>query len=326
MKDKLQIAAILREASSVALLSHASPDGDCVGSMLSIGLALEKLGKKVTFYNPDPIPRNLTFLPGVERVRALDQDMYEADALLFLDCAEIERMNLAVSDLKADTCVINVDHHISNTGFGRWNWIEAQASATGELMYALIRELEAPLDEAIATNLYAAIATDTGSFRFSNITARTHQIVAELIPYIQVYEINERLFEQKPLAYTRLLQKALNSLEIVATDQEQIAFMTLSWQDFLDCGAEESLSEGLVNYARNIEGIEACALLRETKNGEIKVGLRSNHWLDVNEVAAILHGGGHKRAAGCKLKLPLREARSCVESALRKVLWRGRIH
>ncbi len=319
----LEMMTKLRKAPRVALFSHVSPDGDCMGSMLALGLALEKLDKQPYFFNSDPVPANLTFLPGADRVTSV-LPVNWPEVLMFVDCTDIQRANLTTQDLPDKSIILNLDHHISNSSFGHINFIDPHASASGELAFYLIKELGAQLDKDIATNLYSAIVTDTGSFQYSNTTAETHRIVAELIDQkLDLEAIHSHLFDQKPLAHIKLLQRALTSLQLFSNGQ--IALMTLSKQDFLECGAEDNLSEGLVNHARSIEGVEVAILIRERDSMGVKVGLRSNLWLNVNEVAAKFQGGGHMRAAGCSLKLSLIDAQVVVLKAVQEALL-GRSH
>lgn len=324
MKDKQQIVEILRQASTVAIFIHAAPDGDGVGSMLALGLALERLGKKVMLYCPDPAPKNLQFLPGVERLEKPNPSALETEICLFLDCSDLQRVKIESEEIPAKIQILNIDHHISNKGFGTWNWVDAEAAATGEMVYDLITALGVTIEKDIATNIYTAIVTDTGSFQYSNTTVKTHRLAADLMGVIDLFSIHHPIFDQKPLAQIKLLQKALGTLEL--TDQGQLAFIMLRWADFVECGADESLSEGLSNFACSIEGVEAAVVLRETESGLIKAGLRSNEWLDVNQVAAQFNGGGHRKAAGCTFAIPLNEARMAIESSLREALAIGRNH
>ncbi|WP_206809796.1 DHH family phosphoesterase [Paradesulfitobacterium ferrireducens] len=318
-----EMAAALKNSTRVALFSHVSPDGDCIGSMLALGIALRTLGKEVYYYNPDPVPHNLAFLPETERISAKLPNPWP-EVLLFVDCADLGRVKLKQEDLPASATVLNLDHHISNESFGKINVIDPQASASGEIAFALISELGVELDQAMATNLYTAIVTDTGSFQYSNTTAQTHRLIANLIEKgIDFGNVHHHVFDQKPLAQVKLLQRALASLEIL--DEGQLAVMTLTLADFKESGAEESLTEGLVNHGRTIAGVEVAALLREIAPAEIRVGLRSNLWLNVNEMASKFGGGGHKRAAGCTLHQPLAEAKKNLIEAIREGLGRGRV-
>ncbi|MHB8127242.1 MAG: DHH family phosphoesterase [Desulfitobacteriaceae bacterium] len=308
----------LRKAPQVALFSHVSPDGDCMGSMLALGLALEKLNKQIYFFNPDPVPANLAYLPGANRVNSV-LTVNWPEVLMFVDCTEIERASLSPRDLPSNSIILNLDHHISNSFFGDINVVDPQASASGEMAFSLIKELGVEFDKEIAANLYTAIVTDTGSFQYSNTTAETHRIVAELIDHkIDLETIHSHLFDQKPLAHIKLLQRALASLQLFYDGQ--VALMTLSNQDFLECRAEDNLTEGLINHARSMEGVEVAILIRERDSLGVKVVLRSNSWLNVNEVAAKFQGGGHKRAAGCSLTISLTEAQVVVLKAVQEAI------
>lgn len=325
MNDKTlveEFLEVLRKAPKVALFSHVSPDGDCLGSMLAIGLALEKMGKEVSFYNPNQVPNNLIFLPSSCRIIQKLPDP-QPEVLLFVDCTDLGRVNLLMSDISKASTVLNLDHHISNQYFGHLNWVDAGASAVGEIALTLINLLGVEIDIDIATNLYTAIVTDSGCFQYSNTTADTHRLTAALLDKgIDLAQIHHHIFDQKPLSQIRLLQYALNGLEIYA--EGQLAVMTLSLEDFQRSNAEQELSEGLVNHARSIAGVETAVLLKEVGPSEVKVGLRSNLWLDVNKVAAQFGGGGHNRAAGCTLRIPIFEAKQKIISAIEEALRIGR--
>lgn len=315
---------VLRKAPKVALFSHVSPDGDCIGSMLALGLALEKMGKEVSFYNPDPLPGYLAFLPGSSRIRQ-ELPNPQPKILLFVDCTDLSRVNLSRSKISEDGTVLNIDHHISNLYFGDFNWVDAQASAVGEVVLTLIRQLGVELDEDIATNLYTAIVTDSGCFQYSNTTAQTHRSTADLLDIgVDLSYIHHQIFDQKPLAQIKLLQCALNGLEIHADGQ--LAIMILRAEDFQKSSAEQEMSEGLVNHARSVAGVEVAVLLKEVGPNEIKGGLRSNLWLNVNEIAALFGGGGHQRAAGCTLRMSMAEAQKSLITVIEEALKIGRDH
>ena len=319
-----EMIEVLRKAPKVALFSHVSPDGDCVGSMLAIGLALEKMGKEVSFYNPNPVPSYLLFLPGSSRIRQ-ELPSPQPKILLFVDCTDLGRVNMSRSEISGDSTVLNLDHHISNLFFGDFNWVDAQASAVGEVALTLISQLGVKIDVDMATNLYTAIVTDSGCFEYSNTTAQTHRLTADLLDKgADLSRIHHNIFDQKPLAQIKLLARALNGLEIHADGQ--LAIMILSAEDFRKSGAEQELSEGLVNHARSIAGVEVAVLLKEVGPQEIKAGLRSNLWLNVNEIAAQFGGGGHQKAAGCTLRIPMAEAKQSITTAIEEALRIGRDH
>lgn len=319
-----EMIEVIRKAPKVALFSHVSPDGDCIGSMLAIGLALEKMGKEVSLYNPNPVPSYLAFLPGSSRI-SQELPNPQPEVLMFVDCTDLGRVNMSRSDISDESTVLNLDHHISNLFFGDVNWVDVQASAVGEVALTLINRLGVEIDVDIATNLYTAILTDSGCFEYSNTTAQTHRSAADLLDKgVDLSRIHHNIFDQKPLAQIKLLQCALNGLEIHADGQ--LAIMTLSSEDFRKCGADQEMSEGLVNHARSIAGVEVAVLLKELGPHEIKGGLRSNLWLNVNEIAALFGGGGHQRAAGCTLRIPMAEAKQNITKATEEALKIGRDH
>ena len=319
---RAQLAEELRKAPRVALFSHVSPDGDCLGSMLGLGLALEALGKEVYMFNPDPFPRNLLFLPGAGKVKSeLPNPLPQC--LIFVDCSDLQRVKLDAKDFPAESLGLNLDHHISNQNFGHINWVDSKASASGEMVYDLVKELQVELTPEIATNIYTAILTDTGSFKYSNTTSRTHRIVSELLETgINLADIHYYVYDQVPLAKLELLRRGLNQLKIYADGL--LAVMTLRSNDFAESQAEESLSEGLIDHGRTIEGVEVAVLLKEVKADVIRVSLRSNRWFDVAKFAHSFGGGGHKRAAGCTLEVPLEEAEKIVIKAIEEELKLGR--
>jgi phosphoesterase RecJ-like protein len=324
--EKKQLFSIIKKVPEAALFSHDFPDGDCLGSMLALGLALEGMGKKVCYYNAGPFPKNLKFLPGFEKISSTIKEKLP-ETLIYIDCADQGRTAgiIGLEDLVVDKQVINIDHHVSNDYFGSLNWVDSEAAATGEMIFALLKELGVRISEEIATNLYSAIITDTGRFSYSNTNPGSFKIAAELVETgIDLVKINNILFEQKTLPQIRLLHKALSNLRL--NQEGSIALITLSQKDFSEIGADENASEGLVNYARNIENVEAAVLFKELEGNQIKVSFRSNSWLDVNKIAVEFGGGGHIRASGCTINAPLAEAVEIVVSTLEEALKLGRNH
>ncbi|MFA6808679.1 MAG: DHHA1 domain-containing protein, partial [Eubacteriales bacterium] len=187
------------------------------------------------------------------------------------------------------------------------------------MIYTLLKKMHNTFSVDVATNLYAAIVTDTGRFSYSSTTERTHMIAAELLKSgIKLAYIHNKLYEEKPLAYINLLYRALGNLELY--NDGKIAVISVSKEDFTKSGAESNLSEGLINHARCIENVETAASLKEVKPLEVKVSLRSNLWLDVNKVANKFGGGGHVRASGCILHMTLSEAKEKIVAALEEAL------
>lgn len=317
-----QIADKLTEATEIVLLSHMSPDGDTIGSMLALGLALENMGKRVYYYNPDFVPANLKFLPGSDKIQDRLPDL-PPSIMVYIDCAEGSRAIVPPAEYMYEVSIINIDHHISNTYYGNLNYVEPSTAATGEIIYKLLKKISATITKDIAINLYAGIVTDTGRFSYSNTTPKSLKIASELFKTgLDLVMLNDILFEQKSLQQIKLFQRALNSLEF--SNDGKLAVLTLTKDDFEETGAEPSLSDGFVNYARNIDNVEVSVLFKEYNRSGIKVSFRSNEWLDVNKIARRLGGGGHIRASGCTLNFSLIEVKKQVTAVLEEELKLGR--
>lgn len=320
MNGLQHVLTALKHAKHAAILSHVSPDGDCIGSMAALGRALEHTGCEVVLVNNDPIPAYLTFLLRTNQV-VLPQQVTEWPPLIIcVDCSDQFRLGERVFDsIPADRMVVNIDHHISNTNFGSVNYVDPSAAATGELVAQVIKQLNIEFDTTIATALYAAVVTDTGSFQYSNTTSATHLLIAELIEAgVDVVEASRRLYNTKTLAEVKLLGKALDNLEVSADGR--MAWITVPQQVFRSLGATEAYTDGIINYTRALENVEVGLLFREQENGKIKVGFRSKRVVDVNRLAAEFGGGGHPRAAGCVIKANLSDAVAAVLSKTKEYL------
>ncbi len=317
MMKQFTMIDIFKCKRSFLLVGHAMPDGDALGSVLALGLALRKMGKQVQMVMPDLPGESYSFLPGFSAIADMNGVRKEdVEVVVSLDCASMERTKDAMCLLEQSPCVINIDHHVSNTNYGDYNLVKAKAAATGEIVYEVIRDLGVSLDASIAICLFVAIATDTGSFKYANTTSQTHQVIAELMTYdINHAGVMRELFDIKPLAHMHLLGKALNNLKM--DSKWQMAWSVLTQEDFDAVEASDQDTEGIIDHVKSVEGIEAAVLFREIENGKIKVGFRSHEWVDVNEIAQQFGGGGHARAAGCMIKGPMSEV---VEKILKAVM------
>ena len=317
-----EVAAVLRGADDAFICGHVMPDGDALGSALALGMALEGLGKRVTVATPDPVPELYSFLPGVDRLVTGGAGLEGHSIFVMVDCSVPARLGVYQEALSNGPVVqvVNIDHHQPDDAPGAGlSYIDARAAATGEIVFDLIDLLGAPLTGDIATCLYTAIVTDTGSFQYAATTADTHRRAARLIEGgVSVAAVNSFLYEQKPLASLLLLQRCLGSLTFTAGGR--IAYLTVTLADLAAVGARDEHTEGLVNYARFVRGVEVAILFRETEPGRWKVGLRSKERVDVQAVAATLGGGGHMRAAGCLLDGTLAEVRRRVLAAVERVV------
>lgn len=318
MKEIFQkIANTLRDERDIALVSHIQPDGDAIGSILALGLALLKSGHMVQILNPDGVPQVFTFLPGCDLIRR--RFLYLPDTVVLMDCTDLDRIGALGKEVGKAPNLINIDHHISNTFFGGLNLVDTDAAATGEITYNLIKALGIKLDSEIASSLYTAVVTDTGSFKFENTTSETHMIAAELLSYgTDLSTIRTHLWESIPIESIRLITEILKTLELDASCR--IAWVTVPYAMFQKFRATTDHLEGIVNYPKSVRGVEVGIIFKEFEPNKIKVGLRSKAVVDVNKVAAALGGGGHQRAAGCFVEAPLEEAKRLVIQEVKKYL------
>ena len=307
-----QIIQHIKDAQRILVASHAEPDGDSIGSLVALGLALAKLDKKITMYNSSSIPAVYRFLEGADRIVKQIKDTDTYDLAIILDCGDIVRIGEPNAELAGIPVLINIDHHVSNTGFGHFQLIDTTACATAEILYRLINALEIPLDKAIATAIYIAILTDTGSFRFSNTNGAAFAISKAMIDAgVEPHNVAQRVFGTYSLGRIKLLNMALNSIEI--SDNGKLSMMTVTRTMMNTTGTHPEDLDGLINYARRIEDVKVAALIHEIKNGGGKfsnmnryhVSLRSDSTVDVAEIAGKFGGGGHSSAAGFQIESTL---------------------
>lgn len=314
-----QIVRAVQAAQRLLLVLHVRPDGDSVGCSLAVARCLRTLGKQAVVVCPDPIPANLRFLdPDAECVPP-DQVSGGFDLALFLDCAGLDRIGAARALLPGIPAVVNIDHHPSNDRYGDLNFIDARAGACGQLALALIDNLGGTLDPRMATALYAALATDTGSFRYENTTVATLEMAARLREAgADAVLIGREVWESRSLASLRLVARALENLGVDAGGE--LAWVSLSGDDLRETACESADTEGLVDYPRSLRGVEVAALFVADRPGEVRVSLRSHRRVDVSALAAQFGGGGHARAAGCTVRGELPEVRTRLLAAARLIL------
>lgn len=312
-----EIADILKNEKNIALVSHIQPDGDAIGSILGLGLTLIKAGCQVQMVNPDGVPQTFAFLPGADLVRK--DFLHVPETVVLMDSTGLDRIGDLGSKAAKATRLINIDHHISNKFFGTSNLVDTNAAATGEITYKLIKAMGIEIDAEIASSLYTAIVTDTGSFQFESTTSGTHLIAADLLDYgTDLRSIRRHLWESTPLESLRLITETLKTLELDPSGM--IAWVSMPYEMFHHFGATTEHLEGIVNYAKSVRGVEIGIVFKEFEPGKIRVGLRSKTMVDVNKVAQALGGGGHKRAAGCTIEGSLEEAKEIVIREAKKHL------
>ena len=313
-----QIAEALRSHQRFVVMSHLRPDGDAIGCTVALALCLREMGKEVAVWNHDGPLEKLRFLPGSELIQTPPAEPLDFDVALALDTSTQPRLGDCPAAVRSARLWINIDHHISNTGYGDMVYIDPHAPATGQILFELIRAEGLPLTAAIAENLWAAIATDTGSFQYSNTTARTFEICAELIAAgVNVGKMSELLFQTHPRRRLELLRALLNTMRF--TCEGRVASFALTLATIAAVGAGPEDTEGLIDTLRGTEGVLVAAFFEEIElpEGRIRVSLRSKDpRYDVCRICAQFGGGGHTLAAGARIKGDLAAVEAKVLKAI----------
>jgi phosphoesterase RecJ-like protein len=317
-----QLIETLSEPSgSVLCLGHVHPDGDVLGTLFGLGLALGAGGASVTFAGPHRVPETLAFLPGVDRWQVWKAAPGTFDIIVMTDCPNPVRSEGLLEGARGpQTRVLNIDHHPDNRRYGTVDWIDPSAAATGEMVFDLVRALGLRVTPAVALNLFTAIHTDTGSFRYSNTTPRTFRIAAELAAAgADPALVSDRLYQQRAGDSLVQLGEVLRRVEI--SDDGQVAWLCvprdLVSREFLE-------AEDLVGYPRSVRGVKVAVLFSEEAPGKIKASLRGKGDVPVNAIAHRFGGGGHENAAGCTLSGTLAEASAALLKVVRESLGAAR--
>ncbi|MDA2934771.1 bifunctional oligoribonuclease/PAP phosphatase NrnA [Acidobacteria bacterium AH-259-D05] len=315
-KPMEEIVRFIREHERFVVTSHARPDGDSIGSALALALVLEKVGKSADVIGADPHPRSFLFLPEIDKIHITDRVQGQYEGLFILECNDLKRPALQGLD---QYFVINIDHHPNTEPFGDLNWVDSSAAAVGEMVYHLLQVLEVQLTPEIATNLYVAIFTDTGSFQYSNTSAKIFSIVADLVHHgVSPSAVAQSIHMSQPHERIKLLGMLLNTLKIHPS--KKIASITLTREILKETGAAADDTEGMVNYPLSIKGVELAAFFRQEGEHSFRVSLRSKSRHDVSAVAQHFGGGGHRNAAGLSVEGSLEEALGKVTGELEKLL------
>ena len=294
--DLNTVADILRKGESFFLGSHMDPDGDAIGSVLALGEALMLTGKQVVLFNEGPIVDALAYLPGIEKVVDTLNPKIRFDAVFILDCATLERIGTISSGLGGNGPLINIDHHENNTQFGDLNIVDGDSSSAGEIIYRLIRAADLPMNERIAENIFVAIQTDTGSFKYDNTTKAAFAIAGEMFDWgIDPWRLSRRVMDGYTIGKLQLLAAALKTIEVY--HEGRVGLITITREMRSEAGADYFDADRFVDFPRYITGVEVAALIRELDKSLYRFGLRSNDSVNVADLASHFGGGGHPRAA-----------------------------
>jgi len=311
----------IKRGQKFIIASHSRPDGDAIGSAMSMALALRELGKAATVVTDGIPPLFLQPFPGVDTIQITPEVTDTFDAALIMECSEVARTGVAGLDRSP---LINIDHHPGNTGYGAVNWVDESASACGEMAFTLIEALGITLTKDIATHVYLAILTDTGSFHFSHLTPRTYEIARRCVEAgADPQWIARTHYDSNSLARVRIFGAVLNSMVIV--DSGRVALLSITRQTMADLQGTSDDLEGLINFPLTVKDIEAVAFFKEVGDQDWRVSLRSKGNVDTGVIARAHGGGGHTNAAGCAAKGPLEEVNKqfgelLAEAIAKKVL------
>ncbi|MED4958486.1 bifunctional oligoribonuclease/PAP phosphatase NrnA [Paenibacillus sp. FSL R5-0527] len=302
-RELRQSQAFLTEHDDFLVVAHVQPDGDAVSSTLAVGWLLSCLGKKYVMVNEGPIPKRMGYLWQADQIRDLSAEPLNRkfDNVICVDCADFKRVGTTKELFAEGAKLLNIDHHPTNDGYGTVNLIVPYAAATAEILFDLIQFMGLELNEAIATALYTGLLTDTGGFRYSNTSPKVMATASKLLEYgVDGPGLSELLLEQMTLPQLRLLTRALNGLQL--TEDGKISWVVVTDEDLKSAGAVHEDMEGIVNYPRNIQGVEVGLLFKVIDEQAVKVSMRSAGKVDVAKVAQSFGGGGHVRAAGARVE------------------------
>jgi bifunctional oligoribonuclease and PAP phosphatase NrnA len=289
------IAHAIRSRQRFVLSSHARPDGDSIGSQLAMVYALRALGKSAIAVNADAAPPPLMQFPGVPDIQIAPAVEGEFDAAIIMECSDLARTGVSGLDR---SFVINIDHHPGNTGFGQLMWFDSSAAACGEMVFDLVKTLGVPLSREIATHIYLAILTDTGSFHYSSISPRTFEICRETLEAgVDPVLVARNVYDSNSMGRLKLFGAVLSAMQIDATGR--IAIVYLDHDMAREAGGTYEDTEGLINLPLTVKEIEAVVFFKQIEGEQYRVSMRSKGDIDVGGVAKTFGGGGHKNAAGC---------------------------
>jgi phosphoesterase RecJ-like protein len=320
-----KIVSLIEGCRKVLISSHQDPDGDSVGSQLALAELLESRGKTCRIVNQGPLSSRYTFLDPQKKILDLDHlepgedDLAGFDPVFVLDCTSLSRLGQVEKVLPPQAALINIDHHPDNGRFGSVNYLDVDASATGEMVFSILEACNYSVSPAAATQLYAAILSDTGRFKFPNTSSRCLKVCAELVASgADPKQVTNQIYFNHSPAFLKLLGSILSSPEI--TDRGRICAMTLRRALLADLKIDPREVEGVVDYSLFVKGVEIGLLFTEKGEGRTKVNLRSQNEYDVAKIARLFGGGGHRNAAGCTLDHDLELTKRIILDRVRKTL------
>ena len=319
-----QIAKFILESKKIGITYHVSPDGDAVGSVLALFNALKSLNKDCYIISKDTLSENLKFLKGSDEITGeITEPVDETDIVVVLDCGNLERVSANLKEFTGT--IVNIDHHLSNDKYGDVNYIDSNAAATADIVFELFNfmgisfEKEISVLKDIGTCMYTSIVTDTGAYRHSNVTERTHKISATLKKIgVDNTFIYQSLFDNKDFSRIKLIGKALSNMQLILNGK--VALLEIDKIFTADLGIDIGDTSDIISYGLQIKGVEVTLLLKEVEDG-VKASLRAKSYVDVRKIAEVFGGGGHIRASGIKIKnMSMEEAKYEILNEIQKEL------
>jgi phosphoesterase RecJ-like protein len=299
--DLQRVVEAVRARKRFVVSSHARPDGDSIGSQLAFAYAAQHLGKDVVIVNRDLASSPLMAFPGVSSIRIADAVSGDFDAAVIMECGDLGRPGVAGLDRYF---VINIDHHQGNTGYGAINWFDPAAAACGEMVFDLVTALGVPLTREIATHVYLAILTDTGSFHYSSISPRTFDICRQTLEAgVDPVEVARNVYDSNNMGRLKLFGSVLSSMQIDPSGR--VAIVYLDHEMARSAGGTYEDTEGLINLPLTVKEIQSVVFFKQNEGEQYRVSMRSKGDIDVAAVAREFGGGGHKNAAGCTVTGPI---------------------
>lgn len=311
--DIQNVVKFLKEHDNYVILMHVHPDGDALGSGFALREALRQMGKTVSAVCADKPHSKFDYMGTVDEIPA------EYDTVISVDLADTKLLGKEYEAVFGDKVELSIDHHGSNRLYAKQTLLDAKASAACEIILQVVRELGVEFTKSMAQCIYTGISTDTGCFRYSNVTPRTMRMGAEMIECgAENAKINTLMFETKTRTYMELEKLAMNSMKMYLDGK--VAFITITQDMFRQSGSDESETDGIASLPRQVEGVWAGVTMREKEDGTFKISMRTSEELDASAICAMMNGGGHPRAAGCSLSLPMEQATQtvleCIEEHL----------
>ena len=311
------ILQLIERSRTILVAAHEGPDGDAIGSTLALTNALREMGKEVVAFNRDPVPLEYTFLPGWETVVSELDESQTFDAGFVLDAGELKR---AGSELR-QRCksLVNIDHHPFSEDFGEIYYLDTEACATGVLIYRILKEAGHQVSASVATCIYTAILSDTGSFRYSNANPEAFQVAGEMVGYgVDPWSIASGLYESQDLPRLQLLALCLPTLKVSACGL--YASVAVTSEMYEKVGANAEHTDRFINYPRSVRGVEVAIFFRQLDDKTFKVGFRSKGSIDVGALARAMNGGGHHNAAGATVEGSLDDVQTWVYEKVAELL------